>query len=102
MDGEKSVVQSSEDKTIRVWDLRSCTVAQQMKPKQHIQASDLEGGRRGWRECRKVGEGRVGRTLNTQTERVHRRKEYPPAVKHTVLNQTFLHLVIALVPRLSP
>ena len=31
------MVQSSEDKTLRVWDLRSCCVAQQLKPKQHVQ-----------------------------------------------------------------
>ena len=37
IEGEKAVVQSSEDKTLRVWDLRSCCVAQQLKPKQHVQ-----------------------------------------------------------------
>jgi WD40 repeat protein len=35
--GERAVVQSSEDKTLRIWDLRSCCVAQQLKPKQHVQ-----------------------------------------------------------------
>lgn len=37
IEGERAVVQSSEDKTLRVWDLRSCCVAQQLKPKQHVQ-----------------------------------------------------------------
>ena len=47
IEGEKAVVQSSEDKTLRVWDLRSCCVAQQLKPKQHVQVrvDSTPGGR---------------------------------------------------------
>ena len=42
--GERAVVQSSEDKTLRVWDLRSCCVAQQLKPKQQVQVYREKGG----------------------------------------------------------
>ena len=35
--GEGCVLQSSEDKTIRIWDVRTCSVAQRMPCKQHIQ-----------------------------------------------------------------
>ena len=34
------VVQSSEDKTLRVWDINTCSVAQQTPSKQHIQVSE--------------------------------------------------------------
>ena len=37
--GEDNVVQSSEDKTLRVWDTRTCSAVQQTPPKQHIQVN---------------------------------------------------------------
>lgn len=39
--GEDNVVQSSEDKTLRVWDTRTCSTAQQTPPKQHIQVNKI-------------------------------------------------------------
>ena len=37
--GEDNVVQSSEDKTLRIWDIRTCSTVQQTPPKQHIQVN---------------------------------------------------------------
>lgn len=36
---EKSVVQASEDKTLRVWDLTSCSTVQHFRAKNYLQVS---------------------------------------------------------------
>lgn len=38
---EKSVVQSSEDKTLRVWDLSSCSTVQHFRARNFLQVSDF-------------------------------------------------------------
>ena len=35
--GEKAVVQSSEDKTLRVWDLRTCSTVQHFRARNYLQ-----------------------------------------------------------------
>ena len=37
--GEKSVVQSSEDKTLRVWDLTSCSTVQHFRARNYLQVN---------------------------------------------------------------
>ena len=34
---EMAVLQSSEDKTLRLWDLRSCSVVQHFRARQYVQ-----------------------------------------------------------------
>ena len=36
---EMAVLQSSEDKTLRVWDLRACSMVQQFKARNYLQVS---------------------------------------------------------------
>lgn len=38
--GEKAVVQASEDKTLRVWDLNTCSTVQQFRARNHLQVRD--------------------------------------------------------------
>ncbi len=37
VEGEKAVLQSSEDKTLRVWDLGSCSTVQQFRARNDLQ-----------------------------------------------------------------
>ena len=55
---EMAVLQSSEDKILRVWDLRACSMSQQFRVRNYMQVNG-EGGRergKGGREGRKEGE----------------------------------------------
>ena len=38
---EMAVLQSSEDKTLRVWDLRSCSVVRQFRARQYVQVCNI-------------------------------------------------------------
>ena len=40
---EMAVLQSSEDKTLRVWDLRSCSVVRQFRARQYVQVCNIRG-----------------------------------------------------------
>ncbi len=41
IEGEKTVLQSSEDKTLRVWDLASCSTVQQFRARNDLQVCEM-------------------------------------------------------------